>query len=187
MEFYPGTTIAKTEASGEQLLDGMFVAQKGLVMQQLTEITGLGSPAIFNWVNRGFLAHPVERRYNKETTARIFIINALRGQLSLDEIKKILTFVNGNPDDRNDDIIPESKLYSCFCKIIFADGFGFKTIDELIDKTISDYSEQIAGAKDRVKIALSVFCKVYLADKILKDCKKTLDGTPCLNIFGKTV
>ncbi len=185
MACYPGTVIKKGELSGEQFLEGMFMAGKGLVMQQLTEITGLGSPAIFNWVNRGFIAHPIERRYNKKTVARIFIINMLREMISLDDIKKLLTYVNGNPDDGNDDIIPESKLYAYLCNVIFAENFRLETIDELIDTTIQNYSEQIAGAKTRVKTALSIICKVYRAEDILKDCKTQLDKIENKNIFGR--
>ena len=109
----------------------------------------------------------------------------LREMISLDDIKKLLTYVNGNPDDGNDDIIPESKLYAYLCNVIFAENFRLETIDELIDTTIQNYSEQIAGTKTRVKTALSIICKVYRAEDILKDCKTQLDKIENKNIFGR--
>ena len=102
---YPGTTTTKTELSGKQFIDGIFLATSGLVMSQLNELTGLKTPALQNWVNRGFLSRPENKKYNKEQTARILIINFLKQGMSLDDISKLLFFVNGKTDDLGDDII----------------------------------------------------------------------------------
>ena len=109
MLLYPGTTVPKKNGvSGKQFLNGLFMGSGGIFMQQINELTGLKTPTVQNWVSRGFLPRPVNKRYSKNATARIFIVNALRNTMTLDDVKKLLVFVNGNPNDHKDDIIEES-------------------------------------------------------------------------------
>ena len=70
---FPGTTIEKTKSDGKTFLGGMFIGTGGLVMKQICALTGLNTPAIQNWVNRGWISHPVGKTYNKDQVARIFI------------------------------------------------------------------------------------------------------------------
>ena len=185
MSVYPGTVVEKGNLSGEQFLQGIFMATSGLVMSQLNEITGIGTPALQNWVSRGFIARPIDRRYSKDTTARIFIINALRQNMELADIKKLLIYVNGRADDRKDDIIPESTLYSYFCKIVFDEKFAYNCVNELIDKVLEDYSEKISGSKSRLKTALEIICVNYLAGKLAKRSNQLLNDITGQNIFGE--
>ena len=90
MKLYPGTTVTRSELSGKQFLNAIFLGTNGLVMQQLKELAGVTTPAIQNWVSRGFIPRPVNKRYSKDVTARIFIINVLRNTMSLEDIKKLL-------------------------------------------------------------------------------------------------
>lgn len=184
---YPGTTIEYTGLSGREFLNGTFIATSGLVMQQVCEISGLLTPTIQNWVTRGFIAHPISRKYDKNALARILLINSLRGALPLDAIKHILTFVNGSPENRADDIIPESELYSFVCDIAFDDRFASNTTDELIDRAIKDYNENIPGAKERLRTALHIIMNVFLAEKTLGEAKAAIDKLPHSNILGEVI
>jgi len=185
MHYYPGTLVEKTDLSGEQFLQGIFIATNGLVMRQLNEITGINTPAIQNWVSRGFISRPIQKRYSKDSVARIFIINELRTTMSLDDIKKLLVFVNGRVGDSQDDIIPESTLYSYFCKIVFDEKFAYNCVNELIDKVLEDYSEKISGSKSRLKTALEIICVNYLAGKLAKRSNQLLNDITGQNIFGE--
>lgn len=185
MNLYPGTLVEKTNLSGEQFLQGIFMATNGLVMRQINEITGVATPAIQNWVSRGFISRPEQKRYSKDTTARIFIINELRATMSLENIKKLLVYVNGRVNDSSDNIISESLLYAYFCKIIFDKRFAFNCVNELIDEVIADYNEKISGAKLRLKTALEVICINYLAGKLTKRSNDLLHGISQQNIFGE--
>ena len=181
---YPGTTTTKTELSGKQFIDGIFLAASGLVMSQLNELTGLKTPALQNWVNRGFLSRPENKKYNKEQTARILIINFLKQGMSLDDISKLLFFVNGKTDDLGDDIISESELYGYICDVIFDSKFSYRTVEPLIEEKLLPYNERFSGAKERLKKALSVICYCYLGETLLSRSHEILKGLDESNIFG---
>jgi DNA-binding transcriptional MerR regulator len=184
MNNYPGTTVQrKAKISGKQFLSGIFMGSSGIVMQQLTELTGLKTPTVQNWVSRGFIPHPVNKRYTKDSTARIFIINALRETMNLEDIKKLLIFVNGSTEDHDDDIIPESALYGYFCEIITDERFSFKRVNELIDGVLQTYEEKIKNAKHRLKTALEVICVNYLASDLLNRSANIMGQIKEKNIF----
>ena len=168
MSLYPGTTVKrKNGVNGKQFLNGLFMGNGGIVMAQINELTGIKTPTVQNWVSRGFMPHPINKRYSKDATARIFIINALRQTMTLEEIKNLLFFVNGSAEDHSDDIIPESKLYGYFCEIVEDENFSFKRVNELIDRLLATYEEKIVNAKSRLKIALEVICINHLASGLL--------------------
>ena len=188
MAVYPGTTVTvKGNVSGKQFLSGLFMGNGGIVMQQLNALTGIKTPTLQNWVSRGFIPHPQNKRYTKDATARIFIVNAMRDTMSLEEIKKLLIYVNGNPDNREDDIIPESALYGYFCEVIFDENFSFKRVNELIAKVIANYEEKLREAKHRVKTALEIICVNYLANDLLSRSKTLLNSIEEKNIFGEEI
>ena len=94
-ECYPGSVIEKNALSSGEFLRGMFNGSKGLVMSQIKDFTGLNQSAIQNWINRSWLSHPTAKKYNIDQVARILIINMLRRTMSLDNIAKLLFYLNG--------------------------------------------------------------------------------------------
>lgn len=186
-QYYPGTTAEKGDLSGKQFLDGVFLATNGLVMSQLNELTGLKTPTLQNWVARGFLSRPQNKKYDKDQTARILIINAVRNVTSLDDIKKTLFYLNGRAGDKTDDIIPESELYAYFCDAVFDDRFSYKTVETLIREKTSDYSEKFSGAKTRLEKVLAALCYFYLSDKLLIRANEILNSFTTKNILGEEI
>ena len=186
MVFYPGTTVErKAGVSGKQFLNGLFMGNSGIMMQQLNELTGIKTPTVQNWVSRGFLQRPVNKRYSKNATARIFIINALRNVMTLEDIKKLLIFVNGNPENPVDDIIPESRLYGYFCEIIENENFSFKRVNQLIDQLLTSYEEKLSHAKERLRIALEIICINFLANELFTRSQALIATIEQKNIFGE--
>lgn len=186
-QYYPGTTAEKGDLSGKQFLDGVFLATNGLVMSQLNELTGLKTPTLQNWVARGFLSRPQNKKYDKDQTARILIINAVRNVTSLDDIKKTLFYLNGRAGDKTDDIISESELYAYFCDAVFDDRFSYKTVETLIREKTSDYSEKFSGAKARLEKVLAALCYFYLSDKLLIRANEILNSFTTKNILGEEI
>lgn len=187
MIVYPGTTVKKSDLNGKQFLNGIFMGTNGLIMQQLKELTGVTTPAVQNWVSRGFIPRPINKRYSKDTTARIFIINVLRNTMSLEDIKKLLVFVNGNPENREDDIIPESELYSYFCEIVFSEEFSYKTVNRLIKAVTETFKERYPGSKQRLEKALEIICINHLANNLLNKSQNLLLNVETNNIFGQEI
>ena len=164
MKNFPGTNKPKNHLSGKQFLDGMFNGTSGLVMSQIKEFTDLTTPAIQNWVNRGWVSRPVNKRYDENQVARILIINTLRSVMSLESVAKLLYYVNGVAGDERDDIIYESELYGYVCDIIFSDADD-KTVDGVILNVTDSFKERRSGDKARLTAALKI---VYLSCKAIK-------------------
>ncbi len=183
MNCYPGTIIEANSRGGE-FLDGIFNATAGIVMSQLKKITGLNAPTVQNWANRGWISRPVNKKYTKDQTARILIINMLRDTMSLEDISKLLVYVNGDVNDRSDDIIPESALYALICEVLES-GEPDGNYKKIIDDMAKNFDEKIPGSKSRVKEALTIITLEYKASLILGTCRKLLSGIKKSNILGR--
>ena len=109
----PGTVlrIERDNADGvEEMFSSMFLAG-GMVLSQVSSITGLEPYAIQNWVKRGYLSPPEKKRYSQRQLSRILIINMLRSALPLERICGLLEHINGHLDDESDDLIDDTQLY----------------------------------------------------------------------------
>lgn len=158
--YYPGTVIEQTGKSAQEFLFQIFSITKGLTLAQVREITGLDTPAIQNWVNRGWVAHPVEKRYTIEHLARILIINMLRDVMRFEAIGEVLGYINGNADDNTDDIVSESNLYVYICQAVFEN----KTLNEIT----KNYTSNVFGARERLLTALEIILCYYNAAQMRK-------------------
>ena len=78
----PGTTLEGQRENADRtdsLFQSMFLAG-GLTLSQVSSITGLESYTIQNWVKRGFLAPPKNKRSKKTATKSIFFLPATQNQ-----------------------------------------------------------------------------------------------------------
>ena len=129
-------------------------------VSQITSLTGLRAPTVQNWVKRGWVSNPVNKRYSPVHVARILLINLLRPAMRLEQIAAVLTMINGSVDDRADDIIPETKLYNDLCDAILAldrqKAFCYESVASLVDEQLKGYEEPVPGAKARLSQALTL-------------------------------
>lgn len=169
--YFPGTIIERGEMGAKEFLFGIFAVTKGLMLAQVKEITGLDTPAIQNWINRGFVQKPIEKRYTIDHLARILIINMLRDVMQLEAIAALLTYINGDANDKADDIISESDLFCYICTIL--DCADYDTVlnhDEfkmIIIKCLENYAEPFAGAREKLINGLEIIL-LYYASAIVK-------------------
>ena len=169
----PGTIVPAengTGPAGSGFLSGIFSVTSGLMLSQIREITGLDAPALQNWIKRGWVSSPVGKRYNIDQVARILIINMLRDSLKLEQIAFLMAYINGDVDDRSDDIIPESDLYEYICCIIErcqACGLGSpEKIRKIIVECTEDYKEVLPGSTERLRTALEVIILAFESAQI---------------------
>ena len=164
---FPGTVVSRQGKSAEEFLSGLFFATKGIMLLQVKEITGLETPVIQNWVGRGILQTPVEKRYSANHLARIMIINMLRSVTRLDIIVKILEYINDAP---NDNVISEAELYIAVCGIL--DEINYETVfsdvelDRVIEKHTAKYSECSSAVKKRLSGGMKTILTYYAASLI---------------------
>ena len=163
----PGTVITADLAETDKLqekFDAMFLGG-GIVLSQVAAITGLESYAIQNWVKRGFLPKPVNKKYSLRQLCRILNINMLKDALRMEQICGLLTYINGNLDDESDDLIDDSKLYFMFLKLAaqhrqMKDPSGR---DVYISQALENYAEPVPGARERVEKVLKVMLTAWAA------------------------
>lgn len=163
----PGTVLdARMENAPrtDGLFQSMFLAG-GMVLGQVSSITGLEPYIIQNWVKRGFLAPPKNKRYTMRQLCRILNINMLKGVLPMDQICGMLTYINGMLDDESDDLIDDSELYFMFVKLAAKAGELDRNQSWLpaIDEVLTDYEEPVPGARERIAKVLRIMLIAYIA------------------------
>ena len=165
--YLPGTTVPYQE-SGDALaaIRPLIAATDGLTLGQLCAITGLEAPALQNWIKRGFVPHPVNRKYQVRHVARILLIAALRDCLQIDRIGRLLTAVNGDADREDDDIVSEDRLYGYLCRVADRSGQDPPPPDALaalVAEVTADYTPPKQGDAARLRAVLGVMAAAYTA------------------------
>lgn len=180
----PGTAL---EVSAEEMplveerLRAMFLAG-GITLGQVSTITGLEPYTIQNWVKRGFLTNPQQKRYSLRQLCRILNINMLKDALPMEQICGLMTYINGHLDDESDDIIDDSQLYFMFLRLAthhrqMHDPAGR---ERCLQQILVDYREPFPGAGQRVgqvlRIMLTAWAAAQLrqvAEKMVKELKES--------------
>lgn len=175
----PGTVLsvdADRPQAAEEVFSSLFLAgglvlsQVGLVLSQVTQVTGLEPYIIQNWVRRGFLAPPKQRKYTRRQLSRILMINALKSTLSIEQICKLLSYINGALDDEGDDTIDDTELYGAFVLVagsVQKHGLTSESeMNRLIADGLKDYKESIPGAKERIEQALRIMITAWRAAQL---------------------
>ena len=165
----PGTTLTDRRDNADHVEDifhSMFLAG-GMVLSQVSSITGLEAYTIQNWVKRGFLAAPRNKRYNLEQVCRIITINMLKGALPLEKICSLMQYINGDLTDETDDIIDDAVLYFMFVKLVARARHigGNDSWDVAIENAMSAYTEPVPGAKARVEKVLRVMLMAHISSR----------------------
>lgn len=99
-------------------LEPMVSAAGGISLSQISAVTGLEGSTIQNWVKRGWVAPSKGKKYGERSVVRILLINILRGALKLEDIAKLMAYVNGDVVDEGDDILSDTPLYDLLCRLI---------------------------------------------------------------------
>lgn len=164
----PGTTLTANQEEADRIqerFDALFLAG-GLTLSQVASVTGLEAYTIQNWVKRGFLPSPVNKRYDKEQLCRLINMNILRGTMPLDQIVKLMSYLNGNLADESDDLVDDTMLLFFFVRLAARAQYlgGGKDWDEALAEVTADYEEPVAGAREKLVNALKIMLTVWCAN-----------------------
>lgn len=174
----PGTVLEAPQDEAEHvenLFQPMFLAG-GMVLSQVSSITGLEPYIVQNWVKRGFLAPPRNKRYTLRQLCRILNINMLKSVLPMEQICGMLAYINGQLDDESDDLIDDSQLYFMFVRL----AARAKELDRnqswlpALDAILADYQEPIPGAKERIEKVLRVMLIAFIAAAMKSEAETLL-------------
>ena len=176
----PGTVLRvdldKPEAA-QEVFSAMFLTG-GLVLSQVTQVTGLEPYIVQNWVRRGFLSPPQQRKYTRRQLSRILLINTLKSALSIEQICKLLQYINGELDDEGDDIIDDTQLYQAFVSLahtVTLEGFPAPhEVTPLLEQSLIHYQEPIPGAKARIQEVLRIMLTAWRSAQLQADAQRML-------------
>ena len=162
----PGTTLTGQRENADRV-DGLFQSlflAGGLSLSQVSKITGLEPYTIQNWVKRGFLPSPQNKRYDMEQVCRLINLNILKGNLTLDQTVQLMGYLNGNLADESDDLVDDTMLFFLFVRLAARVRYigGTKAWDDALVEITEDYVEPVPGARDKLikvlKIMLTIWC-----------------------------
>ncbi len=175
----PGTVLQGQREDAEQIekqFASMFLGGD-LVLSQVAAITGLEAYHIQNWVKRGFLTAPQKKRYTQRQLCRVININMLKSVLSIEEVCRLLSYVNGELDDERDDRIDDAQLYFMFVKLAAQakELYYSNQREEIIDQALQDYREPSPGSRERVKAVLKVMLTAWLAARMVHESRRMLN------------
>ena len=175
----PGTVlqIQRSQADDVQTMFCSMFLGGGVVLSQVAAITGLEPYTVQNWVKRGLLTPPVQKRYTLRQLCRIININMLKGVLPMERVCGMLSYINGQLDDESDDTIDDSQLYFMFV------GLAAKARElndpatrvQMLDQVIADYNEPIPGAGERIRKVLQIMLTAYMAARMQQQAEKMLN------------
>lgn len=166
----PGTTLEGQRENADRidgLMQSLFLAG-GLTLSQVSSITGLEAYTIQNWVKRGFLSPPRNKRYDMEQLCRILNINILKGNMPLEQIVKLMTYLNGNLVDESDDLVDDTQLYFLFVKLAARARYigGTKAWDDALVEITEDFEEPVPGAREKLIKVLKVMLTTWCANML---------------------
>ncbi|HJG87776.1 DUF1836 domain-containing protein [Pseudoflavonifractor capillosus] len=163
----PGTTVEadlRRPDAADMLLSPLFLTG-GLMLSQVSQLTGLEPYVIQNWVKRGFVSPPERKKYSRRQFCRILFINMLKDVLQLEKICQLLSYVNGALADESDDLVDDSYLYTCLVRLLGRlEETPMPGDEELVrwcDEVLFDYGEPCPGARRRVSRTLRVLFTAY--------------------------
>ena len=176
----PGTVLSAQTEDAEKIRDvfNAFFLAGNISLSQVSAISGLEPYMIQNWVKRGFLTKPMQKRYTLRQLCRILNINMLRGILPMERICGMLSYINGNLDDESDDIIDDSKLYFIFVKLA-AHARDMDTPaqwQQAMHEVMDDYVEPFPGARERIAKVLRIMVIAWLASRMAQEAERLLDA-----------
>lgn len=176
----PGTVLEISRKDAEHIEDvfsSMFLAG-GIVLSQVSGITGLEPYTVQNWVKRGFLVPPQRKRYTLRQLCRIININMLKSVLPMERICGLLTYINGALNDESDDVIDDSQLYFMFVRLAarMKELYREEERDAVLNQVMAEYNEPVPGAKARVRQVLQIMLTAWLAARMRQEAEKMLEA-----------
>ena len=174
----PGTVIPVDLTQDTHIPEhfrGMFLGG-GMMLGQITAITGLEPYTVQNWVKRGFLAPPENKRYTLRQLCRIIIINMLKDVMAMEDICGLLQYINGALDDESDDLIDDSQLYFLFIQLAQCHARTRTPFEKdiYLNEVLEAYEEPSEDAKLRVEKVLRIMLTAWAAAQLKRKTQHLL-------------
>lgn len=173
IDFLPGTVLKFSEAIADDcysVIEPLFAVTKGLTLSQVCDMTGLEATTIQNWVRRGWVKNPENKRYGEEQVMRIILINMMRGSMQMEQITFLMSYINGSVEDRSDDILPDCELFNKLCSIIYVcsknPAWNAQSLDNVIDEKIKNLNIADENSMNKLRTALRAMVLAILSTQM---------------------
>ncbi len=179
MDYIPGTALKFNNVATDDcfsLIAPLLTVTKGLTLAQVRELTGLETSTVQNWIKRGWVKNPEEKRYGEEQVMRIILINMMRGSMQLEQIAFLMGYINGSVDDRSDDILPDRELFNILCSIIYECEqkavYNTCELEGIINSRLEKVTVSDSISKNKLKTALSAMVLAILSTRMRELAQK---------------
>ncbi len=166
MKYIPGTAKEFENMEAFEGYKNMIEMAGGITLGQICTITNLETHMIQNWVKRGYIPRPVNKKYYTKHLSRILLINALRECMRIEDIGQLMVLINGDVDDESDDIISEEDLYKTFSKIVYRLD-DYRDIEKIIEESISE--------DERLQKCMKIMVYAYASSQMAVKANELLD------------
>lgn len=175
----PGTTLeaAREEADLTQRLFRSLFLAGGLTLSQVSGITGLEPYTIQNWVKRGFLSPPRGKRYTMEQVCRIININILKGAMPLEQIVRLMTYLNGDLADESDDLVDDAVLLFRFVELAAREPLPTTEEDWVtcLDAAVARDILPLPGAREKLMQVLRIMLTAWQANSLKNQAAQLME------------
>lgn len=157
METILGTTMPYTDdgAGAFSMILPLIAAAGGFTLSQVKAITGLEGSTIQNWVKRGWVSNPKGKKYDERQLPRILLISALRDGMQIEQIVRLIRYVNIAPDEG---VYSESSLFDDLCAAVRRldpeSGISADSICAAVQAQVAQHSDLGGDDKRRLEAAL---------------------------------
>lgn len=173
-EHVPGTVLPLTDWAKERISQGqafdslispILSATGGVTLSQMARFTGLEGSTIQNWIKRGWVASNSTKKYTEKHVARILLINVLRASMKLEDIVKLMEYINGDVEDESDDILHDKDLFNLLCSSVIT--LNDRKNVRIDSQNVLDISEKMIPAsisgevRDKLRKALAIMLLAY--------------------------
>lgn len=125
---------------------------------------------------------PKHRKYTRRQLSRVLLINALKSALPIEQICRLLSYINGALDDEGDDTIDDTQLYSAFLSLarrVELEGFPKpQLLPPMVEESLTDYTEAVPGAKARIAEVLVIVLKAWRSAQLQADALRMVRALP---------
>ena len=174
----PGTTLEGRRSDADRV-DGLFQSlflAGGLTLSQVSSITGLETYTIQNWVKRGFLSSPKNKRYDMEQVCRILNINLLKAVLPLEQVTELMAYLNGDLTDESDDLVDDTMLYFFFVRLAARARYigGDQTWDDALADVTASYQEPRPGGREKLEKVLKIMLTAWVSSRLKAEAENMI-------------
>ena len=101
-----------------------------------------------------------------EQVCRIININILRGNLPLEQIVKLLGYLNGNLTDESDDLVDDTMLFFMFVSLAARARYigGSEKWDDALLQVTESFVEPVPGTREKLIKVLNVMLTTWIAN-----------------------